>query len=145
MANNEFTRQVFRQTISMVCGFDPTTEALGGTRVDTGSADALQARIGATLKGLAEGSPERDLAAMRWSVQTALYEAEQALDGVLQNLPVRPAAALLRLIVFPFGPRMTPPSDRLGAKVARSILFDGADAGEVVRELMRRPPRAEFE
>ena len=25
------------------------------------------------------------------------------------------------------------------------ILFDGADAGEVVRELMRRPPRAEFE
>jgi glycerol-3-phosphate dehydrogenase (NAD(P)+) len=25
------------------------------------------------------------------------------------------------------------------------ILFDGADASEVVRELMRRPPRAEFE
>jgi glycerol-3-phosphate dehydrogenase (NAD(P)+) len=25
------------------------------------------------------------------------------------------------------------------------ILFDGADATEVVRELMRRPPRAEFE
>jgi len=72
------------------------------------------------------GDRERDLAAMRWSVQTALYEAEQALNGVLHNLPVRPAAALLRGLVFPFGPRMTPPSDRLGSKVARGILFDGA-------------------
>ena len=72
-----------------------------------------------------EGQPERDLASMRWAAQTALYNAEVALDGVLQNLPVRPAAALLRVLVFPFGTRMTPPSDRLGAKVARGILFDG--------------------
>ncbi len=72
-----------------------------------------------------EGSPERDLPYMRWAAQTALYEAEQALLGVIRNFPVRPAAALMRVMVFPFGPRMTPPSDHLGARVARGILFDG--------------------
>lgn len=72
-----------------------------------------------------EGCPERDLPYMRWATQTALYEAEQALLGVIRNFPVRPAAALMRVLVFPFGPRMTPPSDRLGARVARGILFDG--------------------
>ena len=72
-----------------------------------------------------DGCPERDLPYMRWAAQTALYEAEQALLGVIRNFPVRPAAALMRVMVFPYGPRMTPPSDRLGAHVARGILYDG--------------------
>ena len=70
-------------------------------------------------------SPERDVPAMRWSVEHALHEIEQALVGVLENLPNRPAALLLRPIVFPFGARYKPPSDRLAAKLARSILEDG--------------------
>ena len=43
---------------------------------------------------------------------------QMALDGVLRNFPVRPVAWLLRFLVFPFGRREVPPSDRLGRRVA---------------------------
>lgn len=73
----------------------------------------------------AEGALERDLPYMRWAAQTALYNAEQALVGTLRNLPMSAVGTLLRVVLFPLGPRMTEPSDLLGAKVARGILFDG--------------------
>jgi acyl-CoA dehydrogenase len=72
-----------------------------------------------------EGRQERDLPYMRWAAQTALFEAEQALYGVLRNLPMRPIGTMLKLAVFPLGPRLAPPSDRLGGKVAKGLLFDG--------------------
>jgi len=128
-----YVKQLTRLSASFAITSDVAMGTLGGElkRMEklTGRlADVLAwLYIGsATLhRFLREGAPERDVAYMRWAAQTALYEAEKALDGVLRNLPVRPAAALLRVIVFPFGARMTPPSDRLGAKVARGILFDG--------------------
>jgi acyl-CoA dehydrogenase len=43
---------------------------------------------------------------------------QDALDGVLRNFPLRPVAWLLRVLVFPFGRREVPPSDRLGHRVA---------------------------
>jgi acyl-CoA dehydrogenase len=43
---------------------------------------------------------------------------------VLDNLPLRPAAWLLRALIFPWGPRFRPPSDALGAAVARGLLED---------------------
>jgi len=43
---------------------------------------------------------------------------------VLDNLPVRWAAVLLKLAIFPLGARFRPPSDRLGSEVARDILED---------------------
>ena len=73
----------------------------------------------------AEGALERDLPYMRWAAQTALYNAEQALVGTLRNLPMSAVGTLLRIALFPLGPRMTEPSDLLGAKVARGVLFDG--------------------
>jgi acyl-CoA dehydrogenase len=69
-----------------------------------------------------EGQPKQDAIYMRWSVEHALYQIQDALRGVLDNLPNRPVAWLLRPIVFPLGARLRPPSDRLGARVARSIL-----------------------
>src|SRR6185503_8560733 len=42
------------------------------------------------------------------------------------NLPSRAMAALLRLIVLPFGPRRRPPSDALSAEVAHALLEGGA-------------------
>jgi acyl-CoA dehydrogenase len=57
-----------------------------------------------------------------WSTELCLYRIQDALLGVLDNLPVRWAAALLKLAIFPLGARFRPPSDRLGAEVARDIL-----------------------
>lgn len=89
-------------------------------------ADALawQYLAAATLKryhdesGLAANG---DLA--RWGVASALYRTQQALRGVLDNLP-GPAAVLARWLVFPLGARFKPPSDRLGQRAARAILED---------------------
>ena len=76
-----------------------------------------------------EGENKRDLPYVHWVCQHALFEAQQAYFGFLQNLPLRPAAWGLRLISFPFGRAWAPPSDRLAHRAARGIL-DGGEARE---------------
>ena len=61
---------------------------------------------------------------LKWVSAHALYQIQQALLGVLDNLPHRLVAWKLRWIIFPLGARFKPPSDRLGRNVARSILDD---------------------
>ena len=60
----------------------------------------------------------------RWGVALALYRTQEALRGVLDNLPSGIAAAVARLLVFPLGARLRPPSDALGQRAARAILED---------------------
>ncbi len=71
-----------------------------------------------------EGQPERDLALVRWSCTLALYKIQEALRGVLDNLPNRIVAGALRPLIFPLGARLRPPSDTLGTAVARGLLED---------------------
>ena len=52
----------------------------------------------------------------------ALWNIQEALRGVLDNRPNRPAARLARLLIFPTGVRQRPPGDELGAQVARGLL-----------------------
>ncbi len=61
---------------------------------------------------------------VRWSTWLCLYRIQEALVGVIDNLPVRPAAWFLRSLIFPLGPRFRMPNDRLGQWVARAILED---------------------
>ncbi|HEX7341903.1 MAG TPA: acyl-CoA dehydrogenase [Rhodanobacteraceae bacterium] len=58
----------------------------------------------------------------RWAAALAIFRVQEALRGVLDNLPSRPMAALARVVVFPLGARFRPPSDKLGRRVARAIL-----------------------
>jgi acyl-CoA dehydrogenase len=79
----------------------------------------------ATVKKFVDdGQPERERPYFDYSIDNALFRAQTALGGVLDNLPNRPAAWALHLAVFPFGPRWKAPSDRLGSKVAKSLLED---------------------
>lgn len=71
-----------------------------------------------------EGEPTRDRAFAEWAADHALFEVQTALVRLLDNFPSRPAAWALRLLIFPLGPRYRPPSDRLGAEVARALLED---------------------
>ena len=71
-----------------------------------------------------EAKTASNYALARWSVALCLFRIQEALVGVLDNLPVRWIAVLLRLAIFPLGARFRPPSDRLGAEVARAILED---------------------
>jgi acyl-CoA dehydrogenase len=81
----------------------------------------------ATVKRfVAAGKPAHDRPLMEWACEHALYRTQEALLGVLQNLPNRLAAHLLRPLLFPLGARYQPPSDALGSAVARELLEDRA-------------------
>jgi acyl-CoA dehydrogenase len=54
-----------------------------------------------------------------------MWRTQMALDGAIRNFPVRPVSWLLRVLVFPFGRREVPPSDRLGRRVAAIITAPG--------------------
>jgi acyl-CoA dehydrogenase len=71
---------------------------------------------------VAEGRRAEDLPLALWALGEASYEVERALRGVLDNLPARPVAWLLRAIVFPLGADLRGPNDALGAEVARALL-----------------------
>ncbi|MDP6389976.1 MAG: acyl-CoA dehydrogenase [Alphaproteobacteria bacterium] len=74
-----------------------------------------------------DGAPAEQMPLLDWSCEHAAWKVEEALDGVLANLGNRPAAGVTRLLAFPIGARYRPPSDRLGATVAQSLL-DGGEA-----------------
>jgi acyl-CoA dehydrogenase len=60
----------------------------------------------------------------QWACEHAIFKAHDALAGVLDNLPSRFVAVLLRAVLFPWGARCRPPSDALGSEVARALLDD---------------------
>jgi acyl-CoA dehydrogenase len=83
--------------------------------------------VSATLKRYEdEGRIEADLPLVRWAVRDALYRAQQALDGILSNFPVKPLARVLRWTIFPAGQRLRPPLDSRNRECARIALEPGA-------------------
>jgi len=72
------------------------------------------------------GRPAGDLPLLRWSCQACLRTVEEGFDGVFRNLPSRPAAWLLRALVFPAGRSHWGPSDALGHQAAALLLEPSA-------------------
>lgn len=124
--------QLTRFSASFVLVSDFAMATLGGMlkrreKISGRLADALAwLYIGSAVlkKFHDEGYPERDRWVLRWSMEHALFQIQEALRGILDNLPSRPAAWLLRPLVFPWGARHRPPDDRVGAAVARMLLED---------------------
>ncbi len=95
----------------------------------------------AALKRYHDGPKTRaNHALARWSAELCLFRIQEALVGVLDNLPARPAAWLLRCVIFPLGARFRPPSDRLGAEVARDILEDRDARRTLTADVFVPPP-----
>ena len=69
-----------------------------------------------------QGRQAGDKPLMQWACEDALYQIQESLNEFLRNFPNRPAAYLMRAIVFPLGLRYRVPSDELGHKVAELIL-----------------------
>jgi acyl-CoA dehydrogenase len=59
-------------------------------------------------------------------VRDALYHAQQAIDQILSNFPVKALATLLRWTVFPLGTPWRPPLDSRNHECARIALEPGA-------------------
>lgn len=95
-------------------------EALSGRFADTLGAMFL---CSAALKRFEEqGRPAEDLPLVRWVATRTLQQAEDALDGVLRNFPLRWLGTLLRGIVFPLGRLQRAPDDELVREVAELVL-----------------------
>jgi acyl-CoA dehydrogenase len=97
------------------------------------------------------GRPAGDLPLLRWSCETSLLKLQEAFDGVLRNLPNRPAAWLLRMLVFPLGLDQKGPADTVGHQVATLLLEPSAARDRLtaglflpadVREPLRRMEEA---
>lgn len=95
----------------------------------------------ATIKYFADtGEPDTALPFARWATEHCLRQVHLALDGILQNLPNRWAARIIGAIVFPVGSHRTPPSDALGARVARALLDDREERNALTADIFVPPP-----
>jgi len=63
---------------------------------------------------------------VRWAVRDALYRAQQAIDGILSNFPVKALATFLRWTIFPLGAPWRPPLDSRNHECAKIALEPGA-------------------
>ena len=87
-----------------------------------------------------DGRVEADLPFLRWGCEKALFEIETALVGVLENLPNRAAAWALGAAIFPLGSHREPPSDQVGAAVARALLDGREERLRLTRDIYIPPP-----
>ncbi len=98
--------------------------------------EMISARLGDTLSYLYlgsavlkryqdEGCQQGDIDYVNYAMQHCLSQAAQALQQAYRNLPSRIAGRLLSLLVFPLGNHFQPPSDKLKAKVADSMMNIG--------------------
>ncbi len=78
-----------------------------------------------------------------WACEHALANVQQALDGVLRNLPVRPLAWALRPLIFPLGRCERGPDDARVSEVAMAVL-DEAETRERLTAGIFIPPADEL-
>jgi len=83
--------------------------------------------ISATLKRYEDqGRPKEDLPLIRWAVRDMTYHAQQAIDQVLSNFPIKWMATMLRWTIFPAGMSFRPPLDARNRDSAQLVLVPGA-------------------
>jgi acyl-CoA dehydrogenase len=83
--------------------------------------------LSATLKRYEDqGRPKEDLPMIRWVVRDLVYRAQEAIDGILSNFPVKSLATFLRFVIFPLGMSFRPPLDSRNRESALILLEPGA-------------------
>jgi acyl-CoA dehydrogenase len=132
------TRHYFRHLTRLSAAFaflaDVSMLAMGGAlkrkeKISGRLGDVLSMMylVSATLKHFEDqGRLKADLPLVRWAVRDALYSAQQAIDQVLSNFPVKALATLLRWTIFPLGMPFRPPLDSRNHECARIALEPGA-------------------
>lgn len=132
------TRRYFQQLNWISAAFalcaDAAMMTLGGALKRK---ERLSARLGDVLSEMYltsavlkrfedDGRPEADLPLLRWACAESFYRMQESLRLLLRNLPFRPLAWLLRLIVFPTGAPYTEADDRMGRAAAQLLLAPSA-------------------
>jgi acyl-CoA dehydrogenase len=132
------TRHYYRHVTRLSAAFaflaDVSMLAMGGAlkrkeKISGRLGDVLSMMylVSATLKHYEDqGRLKADLPLVRWAVRDALYSAQQAIDQVLSNFPVKSLATLLRWTLFPLGMPFRPPLDSRNHECASIALEPGA-------------------
>lgn len=125
-----YYRQLTRMSTALALCSDFAMLVLGGSLKRK---ERLSARLGDILSQLYLAStvlkyyadeqyPSEDKASVKWCLQTALYQAQNAAFEFLANFPNRLIARLLRFIVFPLGRVYQRPSDALETQLATTMM-----------------------
>jgi acyl-CoA dehydrogenase len=128
-----YYRSATRLSTALALATDVSMATLGGTlkrrETVTGRLGDILSQLfilSAILKRFEDdGRPEADLPFVHWAARDALARADAALRAVIDNHPSRVAAAILRLLVRPFGGAIAGPDDRLDAAVAQCVQTHG--------------------
>jgi len=131
---NHYYRQLVRMSAAFAMMTDVCVSALGGSlkrkeKISGRLADALSNMyvMTAVLKHYEnQGSHVEDLPMVQWACDDALYNIQTAFKGIITNFPVPFVGRLCNMLLFPLTKPYQLPSDRLGHKVARSLLQPGA-------------------
>ncbi|MEW6324129.1 MAG: acyl-CoA dehydrogenase domain-containing protein, partial [Nitrospirota bacterium] len=131
---NGATRRYYQQFTRMSAAFALTSDMamllLGG---GLKRRESLSARLGDVLSYLYlasaalkrfedQGRPGGDLPLVQWVCAHSLRVIQRRFGEIFSNFPNRPAAWLLRRLIFPLGRAYRPPSDELGRRVAALLL-----------------------
>ena len=142
-----FLRQLSRMSTAFALVSDAAMVTLGGQlkrreKLSGRLADALAwlYLASACVKRFWDEQSERERPLLEWVGRHALHQIQDALCGILDNLPNRLAARILRWVIFPLGARYRPPSDALGAQVARTLLEDREERLLLTRDIYVPPP-----
>ncbi|KRQ02404.1 acyl-CoA dehydrogenase [Bradyrhizobium manausense] len=129
-----FYRQLSRYSAAFALCADLALLTLGGALKRK---EMLSARFGDILSELYllsaalkrwqdEGRQKEDFAALEWCMATGFKTIEARFAEILANLPNRFVAAILKLVVQPFGARVLGPSDRVVHRCASLVLEPSA-------------------
>jgi len=142
-ANRRWYKQLARSSRSFALVADLTVAVLGGglkvkQKITGRLADALSELylLSCVLKRFEDdGQPASDRIIVNYCAANHLYAFQQAMKGVIDNFPVLPVRLLLRPLVFPFGARRQPASDRLGKEIVRAALQPGELRDRLTRDI----------
>lgn len=72
-----------------------------------------------------QGRQAEDLPLVHWALQDSLYTMQTKMEEILRNFPSPLIGKLLRIVVLPTGRSFTPPTDKLGHKLAKALMTPG--------------------
>lgn len=70
-----------------------------------------------------DGRPAMDLPVIEYAFENSMFAIQRSLDDIIANLPSRASAWLLRVLVFPWGRRWRPASDKLAGRVSDLLVM----------------------
>jgi len=139
----EFYRQLSRYSSAFALCADMALLTLGGALKRK---EMLSARFGDILSELYllsaalkrwqdEGRQKEDLAALEWCMATGFKTIENRFAEIFANLPNRVVGWMLKVLIQPFGARVTGPSDRVVRQCAQLVLSPSAARDRLTPDL----------